>query len=323
MTHITSKRLINCAKNSQKSEGRVIKSASNLFVVDADFGMVSCVARKNAKLNIGEEGKLQRQKRYEFEAKNSNIIAGDFVRLEKGENNEWIIIEVKKRKNSLIRPQVANIDQVLAIVAPIPKPDFSLIDKLIINSVRQGIDIVLCLNKTDLDDGGLLAELTAQYGGVVKKIIYSCAKKGDIGLLKKVLLGKLTALAGQSAVGKSSIINALTKSEKQKTDALSEKIGRGKNTTTRAEIIKLSPKTYVIDTPGFSMLDIHGILEGELDLYYNEYVKESGDCKYNRCTHTTEPNCKIRELVESGELNMARYERYCQMHFSLKNKKGF
>jgi len=302
-----------------KTEGRVIKAASNLFSVDTDSGIISCNARKNAKQEAAKKDKLLSQNRYNSEVKNSAIIAGDAVLIEQLENGEYTIVEVKKRANSLIRPQVANVDQIILIVAPIPRPDFFLIDKLIINCMRQSIDLIICLNKTDLDDK-YLKELQIQYGAIVKKIISSSAIEGSITEVKKILSGKLTALAGQSAVGKSSLINALTKSKIQKTDILSAKIARGKNTTTQAEIIKLSPKTYIIDTPGFSMLDIHSILDGELDLYYSEYIAQSHLCKYNRCTHTVEPSCKIKELVALGELNKQRYDRYCVLLEELKNK---
>jgi len=300
---------------------RLIKTASNLFVVDLDGQILSLRARKNAKETKQDASKLAAHKRYAKEAKTAKIVAGDIVRIKECETGEYSIVEVEKRKNSLVRPQVANVDQIVIIVAPLPKPDFSLIDKLIINATRQQIDIVLCLNKSDIDSGCAMAsELDAQYKNVVAKTIKVSANLGDITLLKNILHGKLSVLAGQSAVGKSSLINALTKSERQMTNSLSEKIGRGKNTTTRAEIIKLSDKTYIVDTPGFSMLDLHGVLNDELDLYYNEYVALSSGCKFRRCTHTVEPDCAVKQAIDTGKLNKVRYDRYCQMQQEIKTK---
>jgi len=275
---------------------RVIKAMSNLFAVDTDSGVLTCPARKKLK---GEAG----------------IIAGDFVRLEQ-EGGAYVVSEILPRKNSLIRPLVANIDRLVAVAALIPKPDFFLIDKLIINANRQDIDIVLCLNKSDLSTE-LYAELCAQYGEIVDKIIITSAADGEVSELKSVLSNKLSCLAGQSAVGKSSLINALIGKPVQKTDVISEKAERGKNTTTRAEILKLAQNSYIIDTPGFSMLDIHGVLPEELALYYPEYVEVLPDCRYRGCTHTAEPGCRVRELASEGGLSRSRYERYCAMFSEL------
>ena len=281
---------------------RVIKSASNRFVLDTPNGLISCSARKTVK-------------------QKSDIVAGDFVLVSK-EADGFVLTEVLPRKNSLIRPLVANIDLVIAVAAATPKPDYFLIDKLIINANRQDIGVVLCLNKSDLSRE-LFAELTAQYQFVVEGIAVTSAAHSDTKELLCLLNGKLSCLAGQSAVGKSSLINALTGHNAQKTAAVSEKNERGKNTTTRAEIIKLSADTYIIDTPGFSMLDMHGIARGELDLYYPEYMQYAPQCKFHRCTHTVEPDCRVRTAAQAGELNAARYRRYCVMHDALKAKKEY
>ena len=307
--------------------GKVIKSGSNLFIVDTEFGIISCSAHRNVFDDFIDERKEKPQKMEDFRkgarknrirdiklaenVQRKSIIAGDICKLIKEKGDEsWTISKILPRINTLIRPKVANIDQIIVVLAPKPEPDLLLIDKLIINAKHQGIAVVLCVNKSDLESD-LYTEICLQYNSIADKIISVSAKFGDITSLKNILIGKLSAFAGQSAVGKSSLVNALTKTEIQKTDTLSNKIDRGKNTTTRAEIIKLSSKTYIIDTPGFSALDIHGIDYSELDLYYPEYVAIASDCKYPRCTHTVEPNCKVKELVMSGMLSKKRYDRYC------------
>ena len=297
---------------SHIERARVIKSDSNLFTIDTSYGTLTCSARKKITLNSKPRGGIKSPFLRKKEAQNSAIIAGDIVSVIKDDNNEWIISGVLPRTNSLIRPQVSNIDQIVVVLAHIPKPDYLLIDKLLINAGKQGIPVVLCLNKSDIASP-ILEELKAQYHNIADNIVTTSAKTDDISTLKSILSGKLSCFAGQSAVGKSSLVNALFKKDLQKTDTVSLKLGRGKNTTTRAEIMKLSENTYIIDTPGFSMLDIHGIDKDALDLYYTEYVEVAHHCKYHRCTHTVEPHCHVKTLVEQGILNAARYSRYVSM----------
>jgi len=286
--------------------GRVLKTASNLFSIDINGEVFECTARKTIKAVKGS-------------TTDKAIVTGDIVNLEKEENG-FVISQVLPRKNFIIRPLVANIDQIIVILAPIPKPDFYLIDKLIINASLQNIDVILCLNKTDISDE-LVNELNLQYITAVSKIICISAKKNDIAPLKEILKNKLSCFCGQSAVGKSTILNSLLGIEKQKTNDVSQKIQRGKNTTTRAEIVKIKDDSYIIDTPGFSMLDIHGLDIYDLDLVYSEYVEVSNKCKYHRCSHTVEPNCFVKELVSLDKLNKDRYNRYCEIHNELKHKR--
>ena len=282
---------------------RVIKCESNTFTLSCGGETFSAVARKKFKAGGG-------------------IVVGDFVRVE-NEDGSTVITDVCERKNFLIRPQAANIDQVVIFVASVPKPDFLLIDKLIINAHRQGIDTVVCLNKSDLPSS-LFEDLQNQYAGVADRIISVSAKNNDLEPLRAVLRGKLSCFAGQSAVGKSSVINALAGKEIRAVGNLSEKVMRGKNTTTKAEILTIDNNLYIIDTPGFSMLDIFDIKPNELCLYYSEYVEIADKCKYRNCTHTLESECEVARRVESGELNMHRFMRYVQLCAELeeKNKHG-
>ena len=280
---------------------RVIKCESNTFTLEKIGERISAVARKKFK--------------------RGGIVAGDFVSVEK-EGGGAVITEIAQRKNYFIRPLSANIDCIVIMVAPQPQPDFFLIDKLIINALRQNVEAVICLNKTDISDS-LIKTLIEQYGSVVDKIVGVSAKEGDLEPLKGAIAGKLSCFAGQSAVGKSSVSNALLSGESRAVGELSEKIMRGKNTTTKAEILTAEPNIYIIDTPGFSMLDIFDIRFDELDLYYPEYLEPSHSCRYHRCTHTSEPDCKVKALVEEGKLNKERYLRYKQLFEELKSRKQY
>ena len=279
---------------------RVIKVETDRYTVQTNEGTVVCYARKKVK-------------------RNSDIVVGDFVELENSDG----VLSVKKvleRKNSLIRPSIANIDNIIMTIAPLPEPDFYLVDKMLVNCARRNIGFIICINKTDLDDG-FVQKVTDQYGADVK-IISVCAKTGDIGQLIDVLKGKFSCFAGQSAVGKSSMINALHGEKIAKSGELSGN-NRGKNTTTRATLYALDDNTFIADTPGFGLLDVFDVEYDELDLYYNEYVELSQCCKYHRCKHINEPGCEVKKRVAEGTLNKDRYERYIQTYNELKSKKKY
>lgn len=282
-------------------KGRVIKCLSNKFTVDTDNEFITCSARKRIK-------------------KDSDILVGDFIELE-FTGDEHVLNNVLPRKNSLIRPPISNIDQLIITIAPVPDIDYFLIDKLIINAHEQNIKTILCLNKTDIMIPELFVELKGQYNGIVDNILKISAINGDFADLRDVLRGNLSCFTGQSAVGKSSIINALTGLSRS-VGELSNKNLRGKNTTSSVELIKLEDKTFIVDTPGFSMIDIHNIYYDELSLYYGEYVELSINCRFNKCTHTAEPDCAVKKAVENGMLNKRRYERYCLQFETLKKQKN-
>lgn len=279
---------------------RVIKVETDRYTVQTNEGTVVCYARKKVK-------------------RNSDIVVGDFVELENSDG----VLSVKRvieRKNSLIRPSIANIDNIIMTIAPLPEPDFYLVDKMLVNCARKNIGFIICINKTDLDDG-FVQKVVDQYGADVK-IISVCAKTGDIGQLVDALKGKFSCFAGQSAVGKSSMINALHGEKIAKSGELSGN-NRGKNTTTRATLYALDDKTFIADTPGFGLLDVFDVEYDELDLYYNEYVELSRLCKYHRCKHINEPGCEVKKRVSEGSLNKDRYERYVQTYNELKSKKKY
>ncbi|MEX1306902.1 MAG: ribosome small subunit-dependent GTPase A [Eubacteriales bacterium] len=280
-------------------EGRILKGIGGFYYVyDKQKRVHECKARGR------------------FRNENITPLPGDFVTFspEKGESQGYIE-EILPRKNQLVRPQVVNVDQVMIIVAvKDPKPDLLLIDKLIISAERVGILPILVINKSDLasevDIESIMAQYTPSY-----EVLVTSAKKGEgLSEIKKRLRGNTTCFAGQSAVGKSSILNALFKELGLETGILSKKTARGKHTTRHAELIRpYRVNGMVVDTPGFSLLKNKGIEPATLSHYYPEMREYLGDCKFSSCLHTHEPKCAVKQAVAEGKINEARYERYKQL----------
>lgn len=268
---------------------RVVKIDSDRFVITKSGDKLICPARQ--------------------QNKKVDILVGDFVIVKDG-----VIEKVVNRKNRLNRPQIANIDQIIFVLCSLPKPDFFLLDKAIINCIRNNIDIIICVNKQDINDSEFLQNIKQQYLG--RKVIATSALVGEVNELLPLLTGKLTCLAGQSAVGKSTIINALLGANVAKTGELSA-IKRGKNTTTTTEIFNVAGG-YLADTPGFSLLDFNDLKSEELELYYPEFDEIRLECKYHRCLHIQEPECAVKAKVNYGMINNDRYQRYLKLYSELK-----
>lgn len=279
---------------------RVIKVETDRYTIDCNGEIIVCHAQKKVK-------------------RNSDIVVGDIVDLEE-KNGEYVVKNVTKRKNSLIRPCIANVDAIVMTIAPIPEPDYYLVDKMIINCSKQDVDCIICVNKTDLD-GEFCLDVERQFSADAT-VVKTSAIDGDVSELKEAIKGKFTCFAGQSAVGKSSLLNALVGSSVAISGKLSGN-NRGKNTTTRATLYALGEDTFIADTPGFGLLEIFSVEYDELDLYYNDYVKASHNCKYHRCAHIFEPDCEVKRLVNDGKLSKARYDRYVTTYTELKNKKKY
>lgn len=278
-------------------EYRVIEHKSDKFIIECDGGTTEVTAR----------GKLKRD---------GEILVGDFVTLDESVDKP-IIAKVALRKNLLVRPAVANVDLVVAVVAPVPETDGFLIDKLLVNCKNAGIDCLICLNKSDVATDEK-ERLISEYGADACGVVVTTAISGDATELKPYLKGKVVCFAGQSAVGKSTLSNAILGDNSRVVGELSERIGRGKNTTTSARLLHSPDGFYFVDTPGFSVIDTFGVKSDELALYYEEYVALANGCKFHPCTHTGEPGCAVKAAVENGKLNRERYERYVKIYGELK-----
>lgn len=231
------------------------------------------------------------------------------------------IVRILERKNSLIRPNVANVDQALVIFASVkPEPNFNLLDRFLILMKQNDIPCLLIFNKTDIADDKRLSEIEGIYEKAGYPIIFTSAREGiRIEDVSKLLKGKTTTVAGPSGVGKSSIINLLQSKVTMETGDISEKIGRGKNTTRHSELIALDDDSYILDTPGFSSLELFDVTAMTLKDFYPEFEQYSCDCKFADCIHGNEPVCGVKAAVNEGKINKIRYENYLTLLRSLKS----
>lgn len=254
-------------------------------------------------------------------------LVGDNVRMEVLDENdkEGNVTEILPRKNELIRPAVANIDQAMVIFAIVkPNPNFNLLDRFLIHMERQNISSVICFNKKDLATQEEMDDIRRAYDGCGYKLMFvSALEMEGIEELKSILMGKTTAVAGPSGVGKSTLINCLNPEAAMETGSISEKIERGRHTTRHSEIIALGNDTYIMDTPGFTSLDISGIDKDKLGLYYPEFRQHEPYCRFRGCAHMDEPDCSVKEAVERGDVSRVRYENYRQMYREVKDMRKY
>lgn len=245
-------------------------------------------------------------------------VIGDNVRIET-DGAKGAVTDIFPRRTQLVRPSVANIDMlVLVAAAASPDPNLFLIDKMLINAQINGIQPIICINKTDLTEGTELADIYTNAG---YKVISVCAKENiGIDALLDAVKGKISAFAGLSGVGKSSILNILTGNALE-TGAVSEKIQRGKHTTRHVELFELPQGGFVLDTPGFSSLEIHTIKADELQNYFPEMAQTKDMCRFRGCSHINEPDCAVKAMLIDGRMPQSRYESYKTLYNQLNSVK--
>lgn len=312
---------------------RVIRSSTDRYTVLVDGEPVEMLSRKKNKQD--------------------KILVGDWVSY-MVESEQAVIEAIQPRLNTLVRPHVSNIDGVVVVLAETPTPDFLSIDKMSYNCAYYDIDFIICINKIDIASKDFIKDIHDRYSNVAYAIVYTSAKNSDINNLYDNIKSKMYALAGQSAVGKSSIINALLEhsdlnnsrdtktlsdksivdvsktSEKisdapQLTGDLSLKANRGRHTTTGSKLFSLDDETLIVDTPGYSMLDVDtDINYRELGLYAVDFDEYRGSCKFSTCTHTSEQVCGVKTSVGDGKISQERYQNYViafnELQIKQKNK---
>ena len=236
--------------------------------------------------------------------------------------------DILPRKNAILRPPVANVDQALVVFAiKKPNPSFYLLDRFLIMMKQQNLPVLICFNKGDISSVEDRQSLAQSYTGCGYPVLFlSVAKEEGIDELKSLLAGKTTVIAGPSGVGKSSLINLLHPQAGMEVGALSKKIERGKNTTRHAEIFPIlrderEADSWIMDTPGFSSLFLKDVDCTSLKNYYPEFEPYLEQCKFAGCMHLSEPVCGVKRAVEEGEISRIRYENYRMFYEELKGNR--
>ena len=254
-------------------------------------------------------------------------LVGDNVEIEilDEKDMEGNIMQILPRKNELIRPAVANIDQALVVFAVAkPKPHLNLLDRFLVMMESREVPVILCFNKTDIAADPDIAELKEIYEKCGYPLVFTSAKKEEhIQELKDILQGKTTAIAGPSGVGKSSIINLLQSEVEMETGSISRKIERGRHTTRHSELLVLGDNSYIMDTPGFSSLYISDVDRESLKYCFPEFTPFEGKCRFNGCDHVHEPDCAVKQAVEQGVIHRSRYENYLAMYQEIQERKRY
>jgi ribosome biogenesis GTPase len=289
--------------------GRIVKGIAGFYYVHvAGSGIYECKAK-----GIFRKEKIK-------------PLVGDRVQIAVIDESEKTgnVEQILPRDNALVRPAVANVDQALVIFAAAkPKPHLNLLDRFLIMMQQQDVPCLICFNKEDLVDDALKQELVQNYINSGYEILFTSAECGTgIDALKERMRKKTTTVAGPSGVGKSSLINLLAPDAQMETGEVSKKIERGKHTTRHAQLIYMEEETYIIDTPGFSSLEVQGEAE-ELKYCFPEFDPYEGQCRFLGCNHLSEPDCAVKEALSSGKISQSRYDNYGLLFGELKERRKY
>ncbi|WP_066068521.1 ribosome small subunit-dependent GTPase A [Neobacillus soli] len=288
-------------------EGKIIKALSGFYYVLVDGELIQCRGRGV------------------FRKNNITPLVGDEVVFQAENNLEGYIMEVKERRNELFRPPIANVDQAILVFSAV-EPDFStvLLDRFLVLVEFNHIEPLICITKMDLTNNEQKQRLEAhkeQYKAAGYEVILTSSEtEGGIEQLYPHVENKISVFAGQSGVGKSSLLNVLRPDLELKTDDISSHLGRGKHTTRHVELIKIG-NGLIADTPGFSSLEFTGIEAEALTSCFPELQKASENCKFRGCFHISEPKCGVKQSVESGEIPDYRYQHYVDFLQEIKDRK--
>lgn len=276
-------------------EGQIIRAVSGFYYVRTEEGDIQCRARGV------------------FKKKKWTPLVGDWVEFESTGPGEGVVTHLHPRKTELLRPPMANVSQAV-VVASLEDPAFQqeLVDRFLVHAEEEGLRVLICLTKWDLvKDDGEVARIQRIYESVGYSVLSTSIRTGEgIEKLKEELSGRLSVLAGQSGVGKSSLLNAIHPGFQLQTGEVSRKLGRGRHTTRHVEILDLPSGGKVADTPGFSQLAFREMEPVDLGTYFPEIRLRLPECRFRGCLHLKEPHCQVRVAVEQGEINRDRYRHY-------------
>lgn len=295
-------------------QGKIIKGIAGFYYVHVEAcGIYECKAKGI------------------FRNKKIKPLVGDNVLIDviDEDNKKGNISDILERKNELIRPASANIDQAMVIFAvKSPEPNYNLLDRFILMMDYQDVPTVVVFNKTDLVEEKDIQELRKIYEKCGCKVIFiSAYDNTGIDILIDTLKDKTTILAGPSGVGKSSLTNIILPDRKEegeisKTGDVS-RIGRGRHTTRHSEIFNVTGSTYICDTPGFTSLNLPELEKEQVRFYFNEFDEYEGTCRFNGCVHINEPDCAVKMAVEKGDISRRRYTSYVELYEEIKNQKKY
>ena len=281
---------------TNKEIGRIVRSLSGFYDVMTQSGLVTCRGR----------GSLRRQ---------DSPLTGDMVEISV-QGGKGMIERILPRKNRFVRPAVANMDMLVIFAANVnPVTEPFLIDRVAAIAGDREVQVVLCINKCDLDPA---VDLLRIYSRAGFPVIRASAETGEgVEELRHLIRGKLVAFTGNSGVGKSSMLNALCPNLQLPTGEVSEKLGRGRHTTRHVELYQLEEDTFVADTPGFSSFDtdqMEVLLKENLQYAFPDFAPYLGSCQFHDCTHRSEPGCTVRQAVEEGSIERTRYDSYLRLY---------
>lgn len=284
-------------------KGIIICTSSNVYQVAEGEKVYKCLAR----------GKFKKEK--------ISPLVGDEVEftITNSEKQEGVIEQILPRKNELKRPKMANLTQLILVVSmKMPSPDLLLLDKQLVFAEFMGLKATIVLNKVDLEDKEEIDRIAKLYEDIGYKIIQTNAKEGiKVEEITSLLEGETTAFAGNSGVGKSTLINSIFEQELTQEGDISDKNQRGKNTTTSTTLYKYKENSYIADTPGFSTFEINEIPKEDLCHYFVEFVPYLDKCEFQGCSHIKEENCGVKEALEAGKISSQRYENYIKIYNNL------
>ena len=291
-------------------KGKIVKGISGFYYVHvAETGIYECKAK----------GIFRNQK--------IKPLVGDDVEIVVLDEEKKIgnVEKILPRTRELIRPAVANIDMALVIFAAAkPDPNFNLLDRFLCMMEYQKVPVTICCNKCDLVTEEQREVLRKIYELAGYELLFTSAKtQENVEKLKSVLQGKMTAVAGPSGVGKSSLINDLQDAVQMQTGGISDKIERGKHTTRHSQIIPIAENTYIMDTPGFSSMDLPGFSKEDLWTCYPEFVRFEPGCRFIGCSHIGEPDCGVKTALAEGKISQVRYDNYVQLYQEMKNMRKY
>ena len=284
-------------------KGIIICTSSNVYQVAEGEKVYKCLAR----------GKFKKEK--------ISPLVGDEVEftITNSEKQEGVIEQILPRKNELKRPKMANLTQLILVVSmKMPSPDLLLLDKQLVFAEFMGLKATIVLNKVDLEDKEEIDRIAKLYEDIGYKIIQTNAKEGiKVEEIKALLEGETTAFAGNSGVGKSTLINSIFEQELTQEGDISDKNQRGKNTTTSTTLYKYKENSYIADTPGLSTFEMNEIPKEDLCHYFVEFVPYLDKCEFQGCSHIKEENCGVKEALEAGKISSQRYDNYIKIYNNL------